>query len=99
MQVWVKVTEVADDGRGGTKLGCSMRAVDQETGQDLDPDNSLALRSRGGGRGEGRGGPLSDDPPRLGSIHRATVASLRPFGAFVRLDGYRSNGLVHVFQV
>lgn len=30
-----------DDGGGNLKLGCSMKAVDQSTGEDLDPTNAL----------------------------------------------------------
>ncbi|OAE24828.1 hypothetical protein AXG93_4242s1000 [Marchantia polymorpha subsp. ruderalis] len=40
-------------------------------------------------------GPL----PELYSIHKATVHSIRPFGLFVKLDGYRNHGLVHISQV
>ena len=32
-------------------------------------------------------------------MHAATVQQLRPFGAFVKLEGYRKYGLVHVSQV
>lgn len=35
----------------------------------------------------------------MGSVHRATVARVQPYGLFVRLEGYRKNGLVHAFQV
>ena len=45
-QVWVKVTEVRDDGGGPPKINCSMKAVSQEDGTDLDPDNT-----RGAARG------------------------------------------------
>ncbi len=40
-QVWVKVLEVRPE-PGGAKLAGSMRAVSQEDGRDLDPDNTLA---------------------------------------------------------
>ena len=40
-QVWVKLVEVRDDGGGNLKLGCSMKAVDQQTGADLDPQNAM----------------------------------------------------------
>ena len=65
-QVRVKVTEVRDDGGGPPKINCSMRAVDQETGQDLDPDGAL-LRGAGrpGGGGGGPRGPVSDAPPEV----------------------------------
>lgn len=97
LQVWVKILEVRDDPGGNLKINCSARAVDQESGQDLDPDNRLA-----GGGGGGRGyqdGPLKDEPPPLGSIHRANVATIKPFGVFVRIQGFRINGLVHLSQV
>jgi polyribonucleotide nucleotidyltransferase len=41
----------------------------------------------------------ADAPPEVGSIHRARVASVRPFGAFVDLPGYRKQALVHHSQV
>ena len=54
----------------------------------------------GGGRGGGRGAhdnlPIA---PPLHSIHKATVHSIRPFGMFVRIEGYRNHGLVHLSQV
>ena len=44
-------------------------------------------------------GPLKDGAPEMNSVHRAEVASIKPFGVFVRMEGYRTNGLVHVSQV
>ena len=43
--------------------------------------------------------PAADAPPEVGSIHRARVAAVRPFGAFVELPGYRKQALVHHSQV
>jgi hypothetical protein len=94
----VKVLEVRDDGTGNPKVNCSARAVDQETGADLDPSNRLAF-SGGPGGGGGGGGPQSNEPPEVGTVHRATVATVKPFGVFVRIQGFRSNGLVHFTQV
>ena len=96
-RVYVKVTEVGDDPvRGGMRLGASMVAVDQATGADLDPTGALAA-AHGGHGGHGGGG--SDEAPELNSIHKATVAGIRPFGLFVALAGYRKHGLVHSSQV
>ena len=71
-QVRVKVTEVRDDGGGPPKVNCSMRAVDQETGEDLDPGGALL---RGGGRPIGGGGaprgPVSDAPPEVCADYHA----------------------------
>ena len=41
LQVWVKILEVRQEGRDA-KVGASMRAVSQEDGADLDPNNALA---------------------------------------------------------
>ena len=40
------MTEVQNDDRGGVRIGCSIKAVDQETGKDLDPGNKLTARTR-----------------------------------------------------
>ncbi|CAL5227873.1 g10913 [Coccomyxa viridis] len=94
-QVWVKVSEVRDDGGGPPKINCSMKAVNQEDGTDLDPDNT-----RGATRGRpGFQGPMTDAPPEVGQILEAMVATVKPFGIFVRLKGFRANGLVHLSQV
>jgi len=67
--VRVKVTEVRDDGAGPPRTNCSIKAVDQATGEDLDPNNTLAGGGRGpgggggGGGGGGARGPVSDAPP------------------------------------
>lgn len=36
---------------------------------------------------------------QVGSIHEATVERVQPYGAFVRLAGFRKFGLVHARQV
>ena len=44
--------------------------------------------------------PLPDEePPAVGAILRGRVASVRPFGIFVRMDGFRRDGLVHCTHV
>lgn len=53
-QIYVKVVEVDDDGSGrGVKIGCSLKVVDQTTGEDLDPTGLRykPRRDAGGGRG------------------------------------------------
>ncbi|GAB4812977.1 hypothetical protein N2152v2_000023 [Parachlorella kessleri] len=96
-KVWVKVTEVRQEEGRDARVGCSMRAVDQETGADLDP-SGLLTAPRSGGRGAG-GPPESEEPPEVNTVHAAAVQQLRPFGAFVKLEGYRRYGLVHVSQI
>ena len=89
-RVFVKVTDVQPDARGGNQLriSLSMRAVDQTTGADMDPDNRDAAAAS-----------ASDAAPLLGAVLGGSVLQLRPFGIFVSLDGYRKNGLVHSSQV
>ena len=85
-QVFVKITGVEEQG----KVNGSIRAVDQETGLDLGHDP--------GGR-NGGGAKLQDEPPEVGSIHKATVKRIEAYGVFVQLEGYRRQGLVHASQV
>ncbi|KAL3145372.1 hypothetical protein ABBQ38_001624 [Trebouxia sp. C0009 RCD-2024] len=99
-EVWVKVTEVREEGGGAFKVACSMKAVDQENGKDMDPSNTQAGGPRGsGGPPGGFSGPVSDYPPELGSIQRASIRSIKPYGVFVQMEGFRSNALVHLSQV
>ena len=61
-QVWIKVTNVQASGRGPVKIGCSMRAVDQKTGEDLDPGNVQPGRRA---PGPGPSGTVSESPPEV----------------------------------
>ena len=77
-----------------------LQAVDQEEGTDLDPSNTQAGGGKGGGGPPGGfRGPVSDSPPEIGSIQRASVRSIKPYGVFVQMEGFRSNALVHLSQV
>ena len=38
-------------------------------------------------------------PVQVGQVLEAMVATVKPFGIFVRLKGFRANGLVHLSQV
>ena len=68
-----------------------MQAVSQETGQDLDPSNQSG--------GEGPRGPQQEGAPEQGAILASKVHTIKPFGVFVQMQGWRTNGLVHVRQV
>ena len=45
------------------------------------------------------GPPLSDEPPSVGSIHRGVVQTIKPFGVFVAIEGFRKHVLIHHTQV
>jgi len=102
-EVWVKVISVREE-QG--KLGCSMKVVDQATGADLDPDNvvtaeeqKLQVEQRRRHEEFEQRRNATDEPPAVYSIHKCSVRSVRPFGIFVELPGYRKHGLVHLSQI
>ena len=37
--------------------------------------------------------------PETQSVHMAKVVSVKPFGAFVAIEGFRTHGLVHISQL
>lgn len=76
-----------------------LQAVSQEDGTDLDPSNAQGAPRGGGGAPGGFRGPVSDTPPEIGSVQRASIRSIKPYGVFVQMEGFRSNALVHLSQV
>uniref|UniRef100_A0A7S4AXM1 S1 motif domain-containing protein n=1 Tax=Chrysotila carterae TaxID=13221 RepID=A0A7S4AXM1_CHRCT len=49
------------------------------------------------GRNRERAAP--EAMPAEGSIHEGSVVAVKPFGAFVQIDGFRKHGLVHISQL
>jgi len=81
------------------KLSLTIKDVDQETGEDLNPNNQSRTPGGGGGRRQSSGGGGGDNPA-AGTILDAQVVSITTFGAFVALDGYdNKQGLVHISQL
>ena len=81
------------------KVSLSMKLVDQETGEDLDPGHAAC---HGGDRGfhldfGDRGG--DPNPPALHSIARAVVRAVKPYGVFARPEGRARDVLVPSHQV
>ncbi|KAL3931175.1 MAG: hypothetical protein SGPRY_001237, partial [Prymnesium sp.] len=98
-EVWVKVLAFE-----GSRLRLSMRVLDQTDGTER-PDEPRT----GGPRKEREGGD-GDVLPELYSIHRGHVVKMAckkgdddgpgsVFGAFVALEGFRKQGLLHVSQI
>ena len=110
--VWAKIVGLAPDPRGGVRVTASLRAVDQATGEDADPDGVIAAERPGGdgdgrrggrGGGDARRGPPgdarpTDDPPPLGVAH-ARVARVAPYGVHLWIEGYTGTALVHASHV
>lgn len=78
-----------DDRRGGGRFDNDRR--DGRDGRDRDRDSR---DSRGGGGG----GRIVEEDPLLYKIYDGKVTSVRDFGAFVQLDGFRkkAEGMVHI---
>jgi hypothetical protein len=68
----------------------------RERGRDADRGREFGER-----RPTGRYGmpPPAAEAPEAGTIHRARVVSVRPYGVFVELPGFRKQGMVHHSQV
>lgn len=62
-----------------------MIGIDQVTGAEMQD-----------GSNNNNNNNFSTELPLLHSIHRATVANVKEFGAFVKLDGYLRKGIVCV---
>ncbi|PHJ23156.1 s1 rna binding domain-containing protein [Cystoisospora suis] len=81
-EVWVKVLS-QDDG----KLRLCMKSVNQHDGTDRE-----SLRDTFARRGEGGGLKI----PELDSVHQGTVRRIQDFGAFISIDGFDRDGLLHI---
>ena len=86
------------------KVSLSIKAVDQETGEDLDPSHAACFgaRERKGFdpvRRDSDGDQNSQKPPSLSSIIRAVVRAVKPYGVFVRPEGKSRDALVPSHQV
>ncbi len=102
-RVFVKVLRVED---GGRRISLSMSAVDQETGSEQ--EDWREPKPRGRGRAESgdateqrfrrESGPLGP-PPKVHSIHRAVVGTIKDFGVFATLESNGWEGLIHISQL
>lgn len=107
-KVFVKVVQTEP---ASGKMSLSMREVDQETGRDLNPAESVGMppSASSGGRGFGGSGGAPQDLPALHSIVTVRVVKIQPFGAFCEIldasgaappAGRRSTqGLIHISQL
>nr|PIL97559.1 S1 RNA binding domain-containing protein [Toxoplasma gondii COUG] len=81
-EVWVKILSQEDG-----KLRLCMKSVNQHDGSERE-----SLRQSFIHRGEGGGVKT----PELDSIHQGTVRRIQEFGAFVSIDGFDRDGLLHI---
>jgi len=66
---------------------------------DRDRRDAPRRDDRGGGGGGGGRSFEDEVPPQVSSIHHGRVVTIKPFGAFVELPGYRRHGLLHISQI
>eukprot|EP00798_Chlamydomonas_sp_ICE-L_P020709 gene20709-27518_t len=71
----------------------------QSDGRAAAVGSAAADVAEGSEDAEESGPPISDAPPPIGSIHQGTVHTIKPFGLFLSVDGYRRQVLVHHSQV
>ena len=84
------------------KVSLSIKLVDQETGEDLDPTHAACFGARerkGFDPRRDSDGDHSQKPPSLRSIIRAVVRAVKPYGVFVRPEGKTRDALVPSHQV
>lgn len=70
--------------------------------KQVSPQEDGSLPSQGltgSGARQGRQEAGAEGAPPVGTIHQASVQSVRPFGVFVALPGWRRHGLIHHSQV
>ena len=96
-QVWVKVVNIFPDMKNPQqmKIKLSMGLVDQGSGEDLDPEH---LQSGEAASRAHATGPQSSDPLNVFFASRYS-SGIQTFGAFIKIPGYRNNGLVHITQI
>ncbi|PFH32352.1 S1 RNA binding domain-containing protein [Besnoitia besnoiti] len=81
-EIWVKVLSQEDG-----KLRLCMKSVNQHDGTERE-----SLRQSFAHRGEGGG----IKTPELDSIHQGTIRRIQDFGAFVSIEGFDRDGLLHI---
>ncbi|KAL8270423.1 hypothetical protein Esti_005652 [Eimeria stiedai] len=86
-EVWVKVVKEEPDGR----VAVSMKDVNQDDGTEV----TSLFESYNITRGVGGGVRV----PELNTIHHGTVKRIQAFGAFVALDGFDRDGLLHISAI
>ncbi|KAL8449338.1 hypothetical protein Emed_003219 [Eimeria media] len=84
---FILVLKEEPDGR----VSVSMKDVDQESGKEI----TSLFNSYNSTRGVGGGVRV----PELNTIHHGTVKRIQAFGAFVALDGFDRDGLLHISAI
>lgn len=91
------------EGEGSRFRSNEMQEDERERKETYGRERRSGTESRGRDErqqwGRGDRGSDADVIPELYSIHKATVRSVRPFGIFVQMEGFRKHALIHVSHV
>ena len=85
-EVWVKVTDIKEDG----KMGLTAKSV---------PGHERDALGSGGGGGVATAKSVHAKPPELFSIHRAVVSNATDFAVFVNLQPSGWDAMIHATQL
>ena len=93
-KVFVKVLKCEEDPARGWKVSLSMKIVNQETGEDNDPENKKDVFNK-----SPNNAPSASFEADLFGVYKGKVSSIKPYGVFVNLENTRTSALVHVSEI
>ena len=104
--VYAKVLKCERDPARGWKVSLSMKNVDQESGEDKDPENrdngfnsNSHNNNNDGHRNNNNNASTASFTADLFGVYEGKVASIKPYGVFVNLENTRTSALVHVSEI
>ena len=107
--VYAKVLKCEQDPARGWKVSLSMKNVDQESGEDKDPenrDNGFNSNSHNNNNDGHRNNNNNNNNASTASftadlfgVYEGKVSSIKPYGVFVNLENTRTSALVHVSEI
>ena len=106
--VYAKVLKCERDPARGWKVSLSMKNVDQESGEDKDPenrDNGFNSNSNNNNNDGHRNNNNNNNASTasftadLFGVYEGKVSSIKPYGVFVNLENTRTSALVHVSEI
>ena len=105
--VYAKVLKCERDPARGWKVSLSMKNVDQESGEDKDPENrdngfnsnSHNNNNDGHRNNNNNNASTASFTADLFGVYEGKVSSIKPYGVFVNLENTRTSSLVHVSEI
>jgi predicted RNA-binding protein with RPS1 domain len=106
-KVFAKVLKCEKDPARGWKVSLSMKNVDQESGEDKDPENrengfnanNNTNNNHDGYRNNNNNASTASFTADLFGVYEGKVSSIKPYGVFVNLENTRTSALIHVSEI